>query len=58
VAAALGDLVHEAARPAVAERVQELTAAIEDEPKSRRWKMRARVGTKMQWYENVEELVR
>jgi hypothetical protein len=42
----------------VIERAQALTAAIEDAPKSRRWKLRARVGTKMQWYEDVEELVR
>jgi hypothetical protein len=46
----------------VAERAQEraaaLSAAIEHAPKSRRWALRARVGTRAQWYEDVEELVR
>lgn len=55
---ALGDLVHAAAKVPAAQHVRELVAAIENEPKSRRWKMRARVGTKMQWYEDVEELIR
>jgi len=54
----VGELVHEGAHQTVAERVHGLAAAIEQEPKSRRWRMRARVGTKVQWYEDVEELVR
>jgi hypothetical protein len=39
-------------------RAAELRAAVEAEPKSRRWKMRAKVGTRAQWYEDVEEVVR
>jgi hypothetical protein len=46
----------------VAERAQqraaELARMIEDAPKSRRWTLRAKVGTRAQWYEDVEELVR
>jgi hypothetical protein len=42
----------------VVERSRTLRKAIEDEPKGRRWKMRARVGTRKQWYEDVEELDR
>jgi len=33
-----------------------LRAAIEDRPKSRRWKMRARVGDRVRWYEDPEEV--
>lgn len=40
------------------ERLERLAAAIESEPKSRRWKLRAKVGTRAQWYEDVEELDR
>jgi hypothetical protein len=39
-------------------RVEALRAAIEAEPKSRKWKMRARVGTRVPWYTEVEELDR
>jgi hypothetical protein len=35
-----------------------LRTAIEDAPKGRRWKMRAKVGTRSQWYEDVEEVLR
>jgi hypothetical protein len=45
--------------PALAERVRSsldrLEAAIEHEPKSTKWKLRARVGTRAQWRETVEE---
>jgi len=33
----------------------ELIAAAEDAPKSRRWKMRARLGDRMRWYQEPEE---
>jgi hypothetical protein len=36
-------------------RVRDLLAAIERAPKSRRWKMRARVGERARWYELPEE---
>jgi ribosomal protein L22 len=32
-----------------------LAAAAEDAPKSRRWKMRARIGERKRWYELPEE---
>jgi len=41
----------------VHERVQQLLAAIEAHPKSRRWKLRARVGERARWYELPEETV-
>jgi hypothetical protein len=31
---------------------------LDDEPKSMRWRMRARVGEKSKWYEDVEEVKR
>ena len=36
-------------------RVDELLQAIEDAPKSMRWKMRARIGTRVKWYQEVTE---
>ena len=41
-----------------AERARELLNAVEAVPKGRRWKMRQKVGTRAQWYEDVEEVVR
>ena len=41
--------------PAVADRCRELAAAVEAAPKSRRFKMRARVGERVRWYELPEE---
>lgn len=35
-----------------------LREAIDAAPKSRRWKLRARIGTRAQWYEEVEEVDR
>jgi hypothetical protein len=37
-------------------RVQELLTQIEAVPKSRKWKMRARVGERVTWYELPEEV--
>lgn len=45
-------------REAVAARLDELEARIEAEPKSARWKMRARVGPRKRWYQEVEEAQR
>jgi len=39
-------------------RLERLAEAIEAEPKSRRWKLRAKVGERAQWWEDVEELDR
>jgi hypothetical protein len=38
--------------------VDSLLKAIEERPKSLKWKMRARIGTKQKWYNEVEEVVR
>ncbi|MEA2361339.1 MAG: hypothetical protein QOD71_484 [Thermoleophilaceae bacterium] len=40
---------------AVQSRADGLLARIESEPKSRRWRMRARVGERMRWYELPDE---
>jgi hypothetical protein len=34
-------------------RLEEITRMIEDAPKSRKWRLRAKVGTKKQWYQDV-----
>lgn len=47
-----------ASHVAVQARIRALGDAIEATPKSRKWKMRARLGTKVSWYEEVEELDR
>lgn len=43
---------------AVATRVTELRQEIDSAPKSRKWKLRSKLGTKVSWYEEVEELDR
>ena len=45
---------HEGAR--IAERIESLLARIEREPKSRAWKLRARIGERKRWYDTPEEL--
>jgi hypothetical protein len=42
----------------VHDRLAELRVAIESAPKTQRWKMRARVGSRVRWYEEVEEVNR
>ena len=37
----------------VADRVDRLLQSIEDKPKSSKWKLREKVGTKRQWYQDV-----
>jgi hypothetical protein len=39
-------------------RLVELAHRIADEPKSQRWKLRAKVGTRVRWYQEVEEAQR
>jgi hypothetical protein len=39
-------------------RIEALLSAIEREPKSLNWKMRARIGTKKKWYSDVEDVQR
>ena len=40
----------------VASRLDDLRKRIDAEPKSTRWKLRARVGERVQWYEDPEEI--
>ena len=40
----------------VAERIESVSGRIEAEPKSRAWKMRARIGERKRWYETPEEV--
>jgi len=42
----------------VREKAESLADAIDQAPKSRKWKLRAKLGTKVSWYEEVEELDR
>jgi hypothetical protein len=45
-------------REIISARVDQLLQQIENEPKSVGWKLRAKVGTKKQWYNDVEEVER
>jgi hypothetical protein len=45
-----------AERQAVTERIDALFGRIEAEPKSRAWRLRARVGERKRWYETPEEV--
>ena len=45
-------------RQVVHHRIQELRARIDAEPKSLRWKTRAKIGERVKWYKDVEELER
>ena len=42
-------------RVTVGDRIDRLRRRIEAEPKDRRWKLRAKVGTRVRWYQAVEE---
>jgi hypothetical protein len=50
--------VAEADKAVINKRLDTLLAAIESHPKSFGWKMRAKVGTKKKWYNEVEEVER
>jgi hypothetical protein len=45
-------------RNIVRKRIQELEARIESEPKTLKWKARAKIGERVKWYKDVEELER
>ncbi|MCL6451208.1 MAG: hypothetical protein K6T75_07955 [Acetobacteraceae bacterium] len=45
-------------REDVAQKIDRLLAAIEEAPKSLKWKLRARVGPRQKWYREVEEVSR
>jgi hypothetical protein len=42
----------------VIDRIDRLYRIIEDYPKTTKWRMRAKIGTKKKWYDDVEELIR
>jgi hypothetical protein len=57
VAAAMDELqLTPSARDLLSERLQSLRDAIDAAPKSRKWRMRARVGDRVRWYEEPEEV--
>lgn len=45
-------------RAVIKRRIDQLLKRLEEEPKSLKWKLRARVGTRRPWYRQVEEVVR
>ena len=45
-------------RAVVAERLEQLARRLDDEPKPLKWKLRDRVGDRVKWYRDVEELSR
>jgi len=58
VEAIVADKLDQTSEGAVRHRIAALTEEIDGAPKSRKWKMRAKVGTRVSWYEEVEELDR
>jgi hypothetical protein len=44
-------------RKIVRERIHQLQERIENQPKTLRWKLRAKVGERVKWYKDVEELM-
>jgi hypothetical protein len=50
--------LEEPADARVRQRVESLRVVLEQAPKSTAWKLRAKVGTKMRWYELPEEVQR
>jgi hypothetical protein len=57
IAQALDDLgLSPEAREHLAGRVGLLSAALESAPKTRRWKLRARIGDRVRWYEDPEDV--
>ena len=51
-------LIKEENKIIVHETIDRLLDLIEKEPKSMKWKIRAKVGTKKIWYEEVEDIYR
>jgi hypothetical protein len=44
-------------RRVVRQRIHKLQEMIENEPKTRKWKLRGAVGERIKWYKDVEELM-
>jgi hypothetical protein len=47
------DAISAAQRAIIERRIDDTLAAVEQAPKSRKWKLRAKVGTKKRWYQEV-----
>jgi hypothetical protein len=45
-------------RDVVRDRLEELLNRVETEPKTLRWKLRAKIGTRVRWYQDVDEFRR
>jgi hypothetical protein len=61
--ASCGEMVNDYAladseRTRISDRIRTLLARIEDAPKSRGWKLRAKIGERKRWYEEPEEVAR
>lgn len=52
------DRLNEEDRNVIRSRIHELQARIDTAPKTLRWRTRARIGEKVKWYKDVEELLR
>ncbi|NJD61048.1 MAG: hypothetical protein C3F13_13670 [Anaerolineales bacterium] len=52
------DRLPEADRTVISDRIHEVEQRIDAAPKTLRWKARARIGEKVKWYKDVEELHR
>ncbi|NMC12281.1 MAG: hypothetical protein GYA34_05295 [Chloroflexi bacterium] len=51
------DQLNQDDREVVRERIHQLQDAIDNTPKSLKWKMRSNIGEKVKWYKDVEELM-
>jgi hypothetical protein len=52
------DLLDEASKALISARLDRLQAAMEGAPKTMQWKIRSRLGTRVPWYDEVEEVQR
>ena len=50
------DVIDEATRGTVNAKVDDIVKRIDDEPKTMRWKIRAKVGTRAKWYQDVGDV--
>jgi hypothetical protein len=50
--------LNEEDRTDISGKIQTVLKAMEDEPKTMAWKMRARVGARKKWYREVEDVTR
>jgi len=54
----LYDVLTEEEKKTVLDRADKIQAAIDNEPKSIGWKLRAKIGSRKKWYNEVEDVVR